>query len=75
MGPDGTVHVLKEDPGVPLRKPLPCAVNSRSRNNVHRLAKEQPKHSDLTVCGIQMKGKRWSLTSATPTCTSCLEMG
>ena len=71
MWPDGVVHAVKQGPETLLRKPFPCAVNMRSRFNVHRINAEKPTHSSRTVCGIVMKGKRWSLTAQSPTCPSC----
>ena len=72
MWPDGVVHVMKQEPKPFLHKSPPCAVNARSRFNVHRINKEKPTHSSRTVCGIVMKGGRWSLTAQNPTCPSCV---
>ena len=48
-------------------------LNRRSRYNVHLSNADTPKHTDLTVCGIQMKGNRWTITSNYPTCQDCLK--
>lgn len=73
MGPDGVVHAVKQESETSSYKPYPCAVNTRSRFNVHRINAEKPTHSSRTVCGIVMKGKRWSLTAQRPSCPACAE--
>jgi len=52
---------------------MKAVVNRRSRFVVHLTAAESPKHSDKTVCGLVLKGSRWSLSGLPPTCPGCLE--
>lgn len=52
---------------------MKSVVNMRSRFNVHLVAQETPNHSDKTACDIEMKGKRWQVVKAAPTCAACLK--
>ena len=47
--------------------------NKRHGNRVIHLTRApKPKHTDRTFCGIQMKGKRWSLMEQPANCAVCL---
>ena len=56
---------------------MPISVLNQRRGNriIHISKNVEPKHQDHTLCGLQMKGKRWTVVAQQANCRYCLEGG
>ena len=48
-------------------------INNRKGNQIVHITKHAtPRHNEYTLCGILMKGKRWSTTATLANCHACM---